>query len=453
MELRDLVVTPILLMIICVIAYQVRPYFTDSTTRKYFFPALVLKIVAALVLGFLYQYYYDGGDTYNYHTHGSRLIWEAFMDSPWKGLKLLLGNDDVVGVYKYSSRIYFFRDDQSYFLIRLSALLDLLTFSSYSATAVLFAVFSFIGMWLLFLTFYKQYPHLHFGLAIASFFMPSVLFWGSGILKDTITIACLGMATFYFHQLFLERKLKLQNVLILLVSLYAIFSIKKFILQAYLPAVITWVAASNFKRINSIIIKSALVPIVAFLILISAYFAAVKVGEGDERYSIDQIAKTAKVTAYDIRYWSGRNAGSGYALGDLDGTFESMLRLAPQAINVSLFRPYLWEVNNPLMLLSALESFCLLVLTLYAIIKKRFLMIKALGNPEIIFCLIFSISFAFAVGVSTFNFGTLVRYKIPLLPFYLIAIILILDYSKRDKKVTEFEIREWPGFVKNPEVN
>lgn len=442
MELRDLIVTPIVIILIYGIAYAIRSSVTDEVNRVYFIPALTVKIVGALALGFIYQFYYDGGDTFNYHTHGSRHVWEAFMDSPLKGLKLLLGNDNVVGVYKYSSRIIFFHDDQSYFLIRFSALLDLLTFSSYSATAVLFAVFSFIGMWLLFLTFYKQYTHLHFELAVASFFMPSVLFWGSGILKDTVTIACLGIATFCFHKLFFEKKLQLQNILILLVSLYVIFSIKKFILQAYLPAVITWVVAGNFKRINSIVVKSALIPIVAFLILIAAYFSAVKVGEGDERYSIDKIAMTAKVTAYDIRYWTGRDAGSGYSLGELDGTFGSMIRLAPQAINVSLFRPYLWEVNNPLMLLSALESFSLLVLTLYVIIKKRFLFIKALGNAEVIFCLIFSISFAFAVGVSTFNFGTLVRYKIPLLPFYLVALILMWDYPKRDRKIDELELTE-----------
>ena len=80
---------------------------------------------------------------------------------------------------------------------------------------------------------------------------------------------------------------------------------------------------------------------------------------------------TAKITAYDIGYYTGRDAGSGYSLGELDGTFGSMIRLSPQAINVSLFRPYLWEVKNPLMLLSALESFLLLSLCLYIIVKKN----------------------------------------------------------------------------------
>ena len=54
----------------------------------------------------------------------------------------------------------------------------------------------------------------------------------------------------------------------------------------------------------------------------------------------------------------------------------------------------------------------------------------------------FSISFAFAVGVSTFNFGTLVRYKIPLLPFFLVALVLIRHHSKSARKLDELETTE-----------
>ncbi len=176
--------------------------------------------------------------------------------------------------------------------------------------------------------------------------------------------------------------------------------------------------------------------------IILGYFAMLKAGEDNKKYALSNLAKTAQITAYDIRYYTGRDAGSGYSLGELDGTFNSMINLAPQAINVSLFRPYLWEVRNPLMLLSALESTLLLFLCIYILFKKNLKIFSAFSNFNVLFALIFSISFAFAVGVSTFNFGTLVRYKIPLLPFFLIAIILILDHSKSDKKVEELESTE-----------
>ncbi|MFT6828639.1 MAG: hypothetical protein ACI9GZ_003758, partial [Bacteroidia bacterium] len=55
------------------------------------------------------------------------------------------------------------------------------------------------------------------------------------------------------------------------------------------------------------------------------------------------------------------------------------------------------------------------------IYKKRLLVV--FDDPFLVFCLIFSILFAFAVGVSTANFGTLMRYKIPMMPFFLILLL------------------------------
>ena len=378
-----------------------------------------------------------------YHTYGSRLVWEAFLDSPLTGLKLLFTDGTYQGdIYQYTSRIYYFRDSNSYAIIRIATIFDLLTFSTYSATAALFAVLSFIGAWQFYLVFYRQYPHLHRQLAVAAFFIPSVFFWGSGILKDSVTLASLGIASYQFFKIFVERKYGIWNLILLFVSLYVIFAIKIFILQAYLPAVILWIGAVNIKYIRSITLRIMFLPFIIGLLLFSSYYTVLKVSEDDVRYSVTKIAETARTTAYDIRYLSGRDAGSGYILGELDGTFDSMIRLMPQAINVTLFRPYLWEVRNPLMLISSLESLSLLCVALYVLLKKRNLVLSALLQPNVIFSLTFSLTFAFAVGVSTYNFGTLVRYKIPMYPFFVTALMLILDYSKRDKKLGQFDRTE-----------
>ncbi len=443
MELRDLIVTPIIVLLVYAAAFFIRPYVTDSINGRYFFPALTVRVFGAIALGIIYQFYYNGGDTFNYHTLGSRVIWEAFMESPESGIRLLFSDgSSSKGVFEYSSKIYFFRDHSSYFVIRIAAFLDLFTFSSYSATAVLFATLSFTGSWALFLTFHKEYPQLHKSIAFATLFIPSVFFWGSGILKDTIIIACLGMATFQIHKLFIERRSSLKSVIILLFVVYVIFNVKIFILQVYIPAAIVWVFAFNFTRIRSIVLKSLLIPLVSALVLVSSVYAIVKVGEGDAKYSVANLAKTARVTAYDIRYWTGRDAGSGYSLEVEDWTPAGMLKASPFAINASLFRPYLWEAKNSLMVISALESLFLLLFTLYVIVKSFRYIISALGNYNVLFCLIFSVSFAFAVGISTFNFGTLTRYRIPLLPFYSVSLIVLLNYSNRSKKFEELEITE-----------
>jgi hypothetical protein len=442
LELRDFIVTPIIILLVYTVAYILRSSVTDSVTRPYFFPALTAKILGALALGFIYQFYYSGGDTYNFHSYGSRHIWEAFMEDPAAGFKLLFGDgSNELGIYKYSSRIAFFHDRQSFMVIRIAAVFDLLTFSSYSATAVLFSIISFIGLWMLFIAFYELKPELHRWIAIATLFIPSVVFWGSGLLKDTITLACLGIATLLTKRIFIDKRFNIVQALLLLLCFYIIFSIKKYILLSYLPALIIWVYATTLAKVRSTAFKVMMLPFVIIIAAVSGYFTIAQVGKDDPRYALEQIGNTAKITAYDIAYLTGHDAGSTYSLGELDGSFTGLVKLAPQAINVSLFRPYIWEVRNPLMLMSAVESVTLLALTIFVIFKRGATLFATLLNPHIIYCMVFSLTFAFAVGVSTFNFGTLSRYKIPLLPFYALALIFIY-YENRETKVDEFESTE-----------
>jgi tetratricopeptide (TPR) repeat protein len=131
----------------------------------------------------------------------------------------------------------------------------------------------------------------------------------------------------------------------------------------------------------------------------------------------------------------GKDGGSGYTLGKLDGTFYGMLRLAPQAINVSLFRPYIWEIKNFLMLLSSLESTFFLILTIIVLVRLRLVRLFYFLRKDtwLLFCLLFTLTFAFGVGVSSFNFGTLSRYKLPLMPFFAIFLFILLERTKKIK--------------------
>ncbi len=435
MEIRDLIVTPIVIFLIFGAAYFLRPYFTDTLTRRYFIPALAVRIAGALALGLIYQFYYDGGDTYNFHTHGSRHLWEAFWDDPEKGIRLFLKDENQQGLYRYTSKIPFYKDNSSMSVIRLAAVFDLFTFSSYSATAVFFAVFSFVGMWMFFITFYKRYPTMHKSLALAALFIPSVVFWGSGLLKDTITLGCLGIATYLVDALFIRFRFSVLKLLLLVISFYCLFVIKLYILLAFIPATILWVFLENFVKIRNVLLRLILFPVVLLLSGALCYLSLEQAGESNPRYSLEALSKTAQITAYDIRFYTGREAGSGYYLGELDGSWSSMLNLAPQAINVSLFRPYLWEVKNPLMLLSSVESLILFVFGLYVLVVAIRAARRPAFDPTVLFCLLFAITFAFAVGVSTYNFGTLTRYKIPLLPFFVIGLLVILHYAKRERKL------------------
>lgn len=433
MELRDLIVAPLVLAGVLLAAFIIRPRVTDAITRRYFFPALLLRIFGALAVGLIYQFYYSGGDTFNYHTNGSRVIWEALMESPHMGYKLFMADQNYPGAYPYVSRMPFFTDQPSFVVIQVAAFFDLFTFSSYAGTAILFAVVSFIGSWLMFQTFYDLYPRLHKWIAWSIFFIPSVIFWGSGILKDTLTSACVGSILYSSYILFVKKRLSIGYAILLVLSALTLYMVKIYILLTFLPAMILWAFFENLSQIRNRVTRVFAAPIVVVIAAGLAGYAGVKAGEDNPKYAFNKIAITAQSTAYDIRFYSGRGAGSGYSLGELDGTFGSMIKLAPQAVVVTLFRPFLWEVNNPLMFISAIEALAFLSLLLIVFMRSNFFFLQSMANSTVIFCLGFSIVFAFAVGVSTYNFGTLVRYKIPMLPFFAIALILIDDLSSQER--------------------
>ena len=95
------------------------------------------------------------------------------------------------------------------------------------------------------------------------------------------------------------------------------------------------------------------------------------------------------------------------------------------------------------MLLSSLESLATLLFTLFVFFRAG--LFRAFGligsNPIILFCLIFGVAFSFAVGISTYNFGSLVRYKIPMLPFYLSGLIILWYHVNEARKTKQVQGR------------
>ena len=63
------------------------------------------------------------------------------------------------------------------------------------------------------------------------------------------------------------------------------------------------------------------------------------------------------------------------------------------------------------------------------------------------YCFLFAVVFGLFVGASTLNFGTLVRYKIPCLPFYAISLFLIYEKVKERAAKKALQKEELPSEV------
>ena len=119
----------------------------------------------------------------------------------------------------------------------------------------------------------------------------------------------------------------------------------------------------------------------------------------------------------------------------IDGSIGGLLSSAPLAIFTAIFRPLPWEIGSPTMVVSAIENTVLLLFVLYSFFRIglfRFFRIT-FNDPFLVYCLVFSLFFAFGVGIAGTNFGALVRYKIPLMPFFFSFIYLVRKKSVFEK--------------------
>lgn len=431
MELKDLFITPIYVALLSFVAYQMRPYFTNKDTQRYFMPALIIKFFGAIALGLIYQFYYGDGDTFTYFHRGSRWIWEAFLNDPTVAFSLIFGEMELSGAnFQYASRIYTYGDSASYAVVRLAGFFDIFTFHTYSATAIMFAALSFSGIWMIFQVFYDHYPRHHSRLALLILFMPSLFFWGSGLMKDTISLAALGWLLFGVVRLARWDKGKQWSVMLILAGAYTLYVIKIYILLCFLPAITFWVFVYFQSRFSNVIIKVLSAPVLITIGVMSAYFATIYLGEDHYRYSLDEVLYTAEQTAKWNYHVSERDGGSGYSLGDYDFSPAGLARKFLPAVVTSFFRPFLFEARNPVMLLAALENSLFLLMfiwSLFYLANWKHILTK----PLLMLSIIFAVLFGFAVGVTTYNFGSLVRYKIPMMPF-LAAGLYLMTRKKLD---------------------
>jgi len=217
---------------------------------------------------------------------------------------------------------------------------------------------------------------------------------------------------------------------------YLLILIKPYIFIALMPGSILWLYSSKVKEIKSKVIKALIAPFLLSIALFTSYYVFTNIGSQLGQYSsIDNILNKAVATQRD--FVTNKDYGEhSFDIGEFDTSTSSLLGKFPAAVVAGLFRPFVWESKNVVMLIAALENILLMGLSIFLIIKigvfKFFRYISK--EPILFFSVVFSLIFAFSVGVTTANFGAMVRYKIPAIPFYLSS-LLILNHFYRIRKM------------------
>ena len=378
----------------------------EKPEYEYFLKGLIVRVIGAIALGLVYFFYYGGGDTTNYFQTAKAYSNLYFFDEEGFWTACLGNAKSYYFVFNEETGIpiYAPKDHHSFFVVRLLIPIVSLGLHSYFSSAILVATFTYGGLWKLYQTFLSEFPALKKELAIACLFIPSCVFWGSGLMKDSFTLSAVGWFTYAFYHFFIKKQRKASYGLYLLLSGVIILAIKPYIFFALLPGSILWLSNNLVKKINNQFIRSIATPIVLGIGGLAGYLALDKMGENLGQYQLDNVLDKAVVTQQGMKaeYYHGNS----YDIGNFDATFSSVLTVAPLAIFSGIFRPAIWDVRNVVMAVSSLENTYLLVLTLFLLIKLKFVGFFSIirKNPLLLFCMLFSLFFAFSIGLSVANF-------------------------------------------------
>jgi hypothetical protein len=437
----DIILPPVVFAIILFFAkIYARNKQVDHPEYRYFINGLLIKLFGGLSLCFVYTLYYPGGDTVQYYRDGLCFVRLLFTD-PSSFLIVLTKKASFANLYYFnadSGYPAYFRDPKAWFVVKITFLIVFFSMQSFVVATLLTASISFVGVWKLYKVFISEFPELHREFAIALFYIPSVFFWGSGILKDTFTFSALGFFVYSFYMIFIQAKKIPLNLLTLTLSSYIIISIKPYILVGLMPAVLIWIIHRQLMKIHGSIARTAAIPILVVLGLIIGYGFMSVLGNALAEYSLDTVLDKALITQQDLKmdYYKGNS----FDIGHFDATIHSMASKLPIAIFTAIFRPFITETNNIVMFISSIENLVILVFTIRVLMMVRvFGVFRYIFRHHMLtFAFIFSMFFAFSVGISTSNFGSLVRYKIPAIPFF-VASLYIIRYM-RQKEIDEEKV-------------
>ncbi|HEY4799899.1 MAG TPA: hypothetical protein VII99_12540 [Bacteroidia bacterium] len=453
--------------------------------------ALTLAFIVKIIFGFIfwavyatYSKYQNRADAFLYFDDGLA-IYKALFEHPLDYFRILLGSSDPAldhyiqntGHWNmvYIQGIY----NETRTIIRFNAIADIFSFGNYHVHTIFICFLSLAGLTGIYKMLLPYLSSKKTELFIIIFFLPSVLFWGSGVLKEGLILFSMGMLLYYCNCI-LKEGFSIRKIILAILFTWLLAITKLYLLLILFPALISyaWILKTgNRKPEMKFIIVFAVCVIPA--ILIPNYNLPFKlmdkqrqniymanggslIGKPEENKFIyikpeilnriiylkakpgyckivsgvpytswyfDNFTDSAYVmhSADTSIYWIYYNlskAGSVIDIPLLYPSYSSVLKNSPVAFLNTAFRPHLLEAKNPLMLMSALENSLIIAFILLCV----FFYSKKIQHRHIIyFCFSIVILLFVLTGLTTPILGAAVRYKMPVLPFFLIPFLMILD--------------------------
>ncbi len=376
-----------------------------------------IKVVAGIALTLIYTYYYTDkskADIYRYFED-STIVSQLLFSHPaawWSAMTgIQIENPEV---FKHLIPTQYFSHPaadpatNNSLLIRTHSILNYLSGYNIYINTLFFSFVSFVGSFLLY-RFFTRFPVYEPVLIAVPFFLfPSVLFWSSGALKESVLFFALGLFMYP-----LRKPYNLKNLLLQLLAIAILLQTKSYV--AFFLVLCTFIALPILLRDKTE--KRVAAVLLVLLIGGTAYWAA-------QNNLCDILIEKRNEFSALAR---AEHAGSSIDTPILSGGCNSLLSQVPGSLLQSVFAPFIWSFKNSFEFAFAIENTFLFLVLALSLSRRT----KAYSPPIIVaaLCILFALLNYLLIGLTVPVIGAIVHYRILATPFLLTAWILLFNLN------------------------
>lgn len=373
--------------------------------RMFLWPAYLLKLAAGTGIGLLYSVYYSTGDTMHYF-HDGMLLADLARHDAGTYLRFLWRTDIEADVWHALT----LQEPRALFLSKVVSVFALFTASNYWVISGYFSCLAFAGSWYLVNVICRYNARYTLAAVLAFLFFPSVVFWSSGIVKESLAMASL----YFLSAVFLSRWERISIPwfmwIVVPAAAWFLWMLKYYYCAALFPVMLTAVTV-RWLYGNVKLLPRVAMPVVWLAVFIVPLAVAATVHPNFYPGRFLEVI----VSNYEFYALFPDQTDRIYYPG-LEATAGSIAVHAPKALFSGLFRPLPWEAHSLFQLAMASENCFLLAMVAMCLWNWRRLWPGADG--VLVFSIvIYIVVLAVFLALSTPNFGTLSRYRVGFVPF------------------------------------
>ncbi len=373
----------------------------------------LFKILAGFIIGWV-SFNFSDSDYWQWNMYGWQ-EYQLLLRNPYEYFTNLFHSPYPQGYNGFLDSVQsFWNDLKSNLVIKLISIFNIFSRGDYYINSLFFNFIGFFGHIALYRVFISIYPRRYNAVIIGSFLLPSLLYFSSAVHKDCILFTAIGVASFSFFQAMQTGRFTFKRITYLGLSLITLLLLRSFVLIAMIPALLGWYLSAR-TRFHPLACFAA-VYIIGGLLLFNLRFIFP---------SFDISSTIAEKQGF---FLLTSDAHTAIPLSPLQPGFMGLLRNTPEALNHTLFRPYITEHPIIFMIPVAIEVliYQLLFITMLFFRKKTINPV----HPFIFFGLFFTLIILLNIGFIVNNLGALVRYRSIYLPFLITPVLCAINWEK-----------------------